>query len=505
MRCIRCISILLSAALLFTLSGCSQEPDLSGETSLSGADSMDETGVSIRVPEPAEDRLPLVEDGAIRMYYDDRLSIAEIAENAAAVELSDESVVVHDTQNNQLIAVGVGKTDIAVDGATYTLTVESAPISLVMITGHSIGAGQTGIKAKSVLCQDGQAYSTHGVKHANGETEGIGIGYDADVKPDGIDAFTAAGEGTIGEGSGLAYRWNQITGEKIWVLNAAVGGSSLDQWTKGTKNYENAVTLFRFAQKILSSEIALGHYRLKDMAIIYHSAANYEYNNVVYYDEMAQKWYHSMWNGFKEDLSMDMTGDGEKETVNALGLVPIYTTGKMDIRHDKLANYCMGAMDVYPDIFMASMATRYWLADVNSFPLIDYETHGEPVYMPQRKEHILSDGVHLHQEAYNAAGMDIAENLFAHLRTPVLLESLTLQNDDGNKVYDEVTLKRVGASISLFPIVEPMAVSDLTFIVSDNLEIVYPCVITAVAPGTGTLTISQGNKVIRTITIEVKE
>lgn len=46
-----------------------------------------------------------------------------------------------------LIAVGVGTTDLSVDGVCYQLTVEAAPISLVMITGHSIGAGQTGVAA----------------------------------------------------------------------------------------------------------------------------------------------------------------------------------------------------------------------------------------------------------------------------------------------------------------------------------------------------------------------
>lgn len=497
--------ILLFALFALCFVGCRTQQNVDAATdNITGT--TEETTMEVKMPEPTEPRLPVIDNSTIRMYYDDRLSITQITENASAcVEISDTNIVLHNKENNVLIGVGVGTTDLTVDGVTYQLSVEAAPISLVMITGHSIGAGQTGVAAQSVLCPEGQVYSTHGVKAANAETEGIGIGYGAAVKPDGIDAFTASGAGTIGEGSGLAYRWNQLTGEKIWVLNAAIGGSSLDQWTQGAKNYTNSVTLFRYAQKILTAEIAAGHYRLKDMAIIYHSAANFEYNNVDYTDKMGQKWYDSMWNGFKQDLSMDMTGDGEEETVDALGFVPIYTSGKLNLSFDALANFCMAAMDTYPDTFMASLATRVWIADVSTFPQIAYETHGESVNLPLRKEHLFTDGIHLQQVAYNAAGMDIAQNLFDHLRNPIIVESLELLKSDGNKVYDELTLKQVGASVSLVPIVEPLTVSDLTFTVSDNLELVYPCTVKAVAPGIGTLTIAQGNNILKTITIEVKE
>jgi len=509
-----CISMLLPC-----FAGCDAGQD-QGTTAASTAAATQATQATEETDAPTEARLPAVSGDAIRMYYDDYLPVSEIAgSNAASVEISkqevtskivgsdaaDGAVVYYQEQSKTLIAVGTGTAVVTVGGTAYQLTVEAAPISLVMITGHSVGAGQTGVAAQSVLCADGQAYSSYGAPVAKGETTGVGIGFAAGIKPEGIHAFTSDGQGVIGEGGGLAYRWNALTGEKIWILNAARGGSCLNEWAKGQPFYEDAVKLFQYAQNILAGEIAAGHYRLKDMAVIYHSAANFSYKNVTYTNELCQHWYDSMWNGFKEDLSADMDGDGETETVQALGFVPIWTNHV--IHDDKPANYFMGVSDTYADMFMASLAGKTWLSDADlakNFPDISYETHGEPVAKPTAAKAVYSDGVHYIQAAYNALGMDIAQNLYAYLRTENKPISLTLVQPDGNKVYDEVKL-RVGGTIEILPLVEPLTVNDLTFTLSDNLSMSYPCIIKAEEPGTGTLTISHGNTVLKTVTFNIDE
>lgn len=509
-----CISMLLPC-----FAGCDAGQD-QGTTAASTAATTQATQATEETDAPTEARLPAVSGDTIRMYYDDHLSVAEIAgSDAASVEISqqevtsktidsdaaDSAVVYYQEQSKTLIAVGTGTAVVTVDSTAYQLTVEAAPISLVMITGHSIGAGQTGVAAQSVLCADGQAYSSYGVSIAKGEISGVGIGFAAGKTPNDIHAFTSYGAGTIGEGSGLAYRWNQLTGEKIWVLNAAIGGSCLNEWVKGQYHYENAVMLFRYAQGILTNEIAAGHYRLKDMAIIYHSAGNFERKVGSYINETLQYWYDCMWSGFKEDLSADMDGDNEKETVRAIGFVPLWVNQVM--HDDKPANYFMAASDTYEDMFMASLAGKTWLSDsdlAKNFPDISYETHGEAVEKPTAARTVYTDGVHYIQAAYNALGMDIAQNLYAYLRTANKPESLTLVQLDGNKVYDEVKL-RVGGTIEILPMVEPLTVNDLTFTLSDNLSISYPCIIKAEEPGTGTLTISHGDTVLKTITFNIDE
>ena len=42
-------------------------------------------------------------------------------------------------------------------------------------------------------------------------------------------------------------------------------------------------------QAVLANEIAAGHYRLKDMAILYHSGANFGYKGVTFTDELGKR------------------------------------------------------------------------------------------------------------------------------------------------------------------------------------------------------------------------
>ena len=101
--------------------------------------------------------------------------------------------------------------------------------------------------------------------------------------------------------------------------------------------------------------------------------------------------------------------------------------------------------------------------------------------------------------------MDIAENLFYQLRSYSRAESLIFQKPDGNKVYNKVTLNGVGDCLRLIPVTQPITVSDLSFQVTDNLSLEYPCILVAKAAGEGTLTVSQRGIVIAEITVIVEE
>lgn len=507
----RLTTVMLCFSILTSLVGCNTQGS-EGTTApvnpIIGGEVKDHT------PAPVEDKLPAVSGNNIRMYYDDRFALSELVTGEiTSVEIvqqptaSDTSVIYYRKADRTLIAVGIGTAEVTVNGTKYKVAVEAAPISLFMITGHSIGAGQEGNAAQSVLCKEGTAYSMHGTAGVSTIADGVGIGYASQIKPKGIDAFTTIGEGTIGEGSGLAYQWNQITGEKVWVLNAAVGGSCLPDWVAGQSNYAKAVKLFKYAQKVLSNEIAAGHYRLKDMAIIYHSGANFAYKNVTYTQADLEAWYRSMWDGFKKSFTMDMDGDGKTETVKAMGLVPIWTpSNNTAYNDDKNCGFYMAASYDYPDIFMASLATRKWLQAeefISSFPDITYTANNAAVVKPGRPGDMYApDRSHLVQVTYNALGMDIADNLFSHLRTYTEIDSLVLHTENGKILSDKVTL-RVGETLSVVPVVEPINVYDLTFVVSENLSVSYPYFIKAESAGTGTLSIYQENRLLRTVTITI--
>ena len=116
---------------------------------------------------------------------------------------------------------------------------------------------------------------------------------------------------------------------------------------------------------------------------------------------------------------------------------------------------------------------------------------------------IFSDGVHLTQAAYNAAGMDIAQHFYEHLRGDVKAESVSVLTDYFMEV-SETSKLRAGSRMTLILMPEPFHVSDLTVTVSDNLAVEYPFVIYAREAGTGTVTIRQGDQVLKTLTFIVE-
>ncbi len=519
------LSILLCLVMLLALAACGgdQADTTEGTTTAPTAEATEP------VTEPTVPQLEIAEkpildaDGNVHMYYDDQLKAAKIVEGATTVEIlsqtpaskkvgtdtPDDAVLMLVEGSNTLIAVGTGTATVSIDGTEYSVIVEAAPISLFMITGHSLGEGSKGEAAAGVACPAGQTYSSHKeIVTADGAISGLGVG--SEVRPLDIDGFQMSGRGTPGEGSGLAYRWNQLTGEKIWVINVAVGGSCLNEWVQGTENYNNAVSLYRQAAEILQNESAAGHYVLKDTVVIYHSGANFSFKNVTFDNALLEEWYSSMWNGYKQDLAMDINGDGTDETVGSMGLVLARTTTNKDeyFITDFCANYFMAGSDLYPDMFMASHGAQDWTTNEgvrNNFPEIDYETHGFEVKKPNTVQDIYADDIHLQQVAYNAIGMNIADNTFRNLRTENPVVSLKVLGPTGKEIGDTLEFSRKGVEYQIALLPEPLCASDLTITLSDNLEMAYPFVIKDVGTGTGTITISQGDTVLKTITVKIAE
>ena len=505
----RGLLIMLCSAMIFSLFGCGAAPV---ETT-DGA-SVVETTLPAATTEPTEP-----DDGSIKFYYDDRISFEELgASDGAVITVKDQQIVstivgssdldsailYFDEENKQYIAVGVGTATLDIDGQEVLIRVRPAPISLFMITGHSLGAGQCGVAAQSVVSEAGQVYSCHKTASFQEATAEMGIGFAAASKPAGIDAFAPGGGGTIGEGSALAWKWNQLTGEKVWVLNAAVGGSVIPEWVKGQVYYEPAAAMYRAAAQVLANEVAAGHYKLKNCGIIYHSAANFGYKNVEYTDEIMEFWYDSMYNGFKQDLAIDITGDGTPDAIEFIGFIP---SGAANDNHDKPINYYMALTDTY-DCFMLAETMRRWKDNGKPskyFPAIEYtETQSEPVSMPATEaEMYAEDNVHFTQVVYNAAGLEIAQNLYNYLRTDVKLEKLEIVTSNGIEVKDSLSFKRVGNSQTLIAVPAPYYAANYTITYSDNLELISPFTFKAKAEGEGFITISKGEEVIRHITVTV--
>lgn len=480
------------------------------------------TGITTAPPE---------EDDTVKLYYDDRKAISEIiGKEASVVEIkdqqvtskkvgsdaADENVLIYEADRGRIIAVGVGSAVIVADGEEFEIKVDPAPISMIAIIGHSMGMGSKGTPIDSVLCEEGWAYSTYlgGSMNDKGsfstvlsddlttlKAEGVGLGYASSKRPYAIDFLTPAGIGRQGTDGGIASSWIEHTGEKVWIVNAAVGGASVMQWINGSFSHNLAVEIFNDAANILKNEVAAGHYDFKEYAMINFSSANFGYQNVVNDDEILYKSNLSMWNGFKEKCNVDIDGDGKADPPTSLG----YVTHGSDNGWDRDIIAYMAASAEYPDIYVASKHAGLWTTDdkiKSTFPKDEYKTHrAEPPARPTTRDELLADATHYKQAGYNGWGLLIGEAMYDFLRTDNL----------PNKVYfEDLNAKRITSMTVKSDQSKPLVIvaanttgANFDIQVSDNLEYTKYGMIKGLAKGEGTVTVLKGDKVLGTIKVTV--
>jgi len=468
---------------------------------------------------------------------DVRISNEQVDSYKVGTDTKDEHVIIY--ENGKLIAVGVGTADLTVGVATHKVTVTPAIISMFMITGHSVGAGDGGSIGQSVVCEDGQVYSSHR-PYSITSAEG-GLGYGADLRAgctnsagetvgitsqQHLDAFTAAGVGCPGEGSAFGYQWNKLTGEKVWILNFAVGGSCLNEWQTGVKghatwteyHYDTAVKAFGYAQEVVKNEIAAGHYTFGHMAMLYHNGVN-DANYPGWTDEQIEADYEAMWNGYKAALATDMDGDEDIETLEGLGIVPFYNfTNRYNDLFDKPAGYYMASSAEYPDVFLASNIYFNWMKEegLSTFPTPNYPVqNGTTLKVPVSVAHkdnggtsensvfCKADNMHPTQVVHNATGMQLAQSMYAYLYEAHETTQVVLK-DQAHNVMTQLDMT-VGESKHLVPYITPNVKGNVTYAAEGAVSLRYPLQVVANEIGTGTVTAKVGDRVLATVTVTVTE
>lgn len=487
---------------------------------------------------PVYGEITVQEKGRVCLSYDDRIELKTIpasdpvivtksitSKNSVTGE-ADTAVMTYDSATNTLIASGVGIAEVTVDGEKTIYEVKAAPISLLIITGHSVGEGAAGDPAQSIANIPGQVYSTYAPAEEDLLTtaDGLSLGLCSASRPAGIDALVTNGGGTKGEGSALAYRWHALTGEKIWVVNTAHGGTNLLSWQPDTADYEHTVEQVGFVQSILAREIAAGHYTFSHMGVINHSSAN---SDEIWPTDRYTQHFEAMCAGFRSELAFDLTGDGEKEQIEFFALSPLWYMSDMYMQianpfplskrlrfnPGRLTNYTNGVLADHPDVFIGCSLGRSFLTNgdlaayfAKTGPAFDtdYPTQNgaalsEPTVMAGE---MFPDGVHYSQVGYNAAGMNIAENILSYLNDEAV-RSVTLMEDDGlNEIGDTYDMA-VGDSIRVAALPDPICINDLTFETSGSVSLSQMNKITAVSEGEGTFTVKEGQNVLRTVTFNV--
>lgn len=405
----------------------------------------------------------VVKAESLTLKYDDRYvfpdAIASIETLNVSGSDSDVIRIKSDLDRDVGVACGIGKAKVTLEnGTVYEVTVEKAPISVFLVIGQSNAEGSTTtdasvyVKARnqSILCEEGQVYSTYAWSQNYQSERVAGLERLSPLSVDLADYFVAetltsdrsrdgrllkyplnslsAGEkGKVGLDSGLAWNWNQLTGEKVWVVNCAAGNTTIEVWQPGAERYDNCVALMKEVKATMEAEIAAGHYELKNFAYFWLQGESNSGNHGTTATTQAD--YSTMLETMHTNLKKDVTIDGK--TLEGCGIImvraftqkPATDTVDNDIR--KAQKEAIAATEgVFADVYLACIENDKWITDPavkeyweGKYPNSQYpfqiraEAYDNPVDIAT-----VHNGIHYMQPGYNEIGIVTAENAYAQLR-----------------------------------------------------------------------------------------
>ena len=453
------------------------------------------------------------------MEYDDHLDITgktveileagvptsfQVGYGLAENTVRDTAVVTR--KGDALVAAGIGTARVRIDGQIYKITVTPAPISLLLLIGQSNMRGSEGDANQSIVCPDGMVYATFG--DDRGDAEGIMnvnnatnfapsalTGAYSTVNVNGntdnlsyypVNSLTEAGAGTFGPDSGFAYEWVRQTGEKVWVVNAAHGGSAISSWQPNATNYKEAGLLFDACQQTLQKEIAAGHYTLSHMGYFWCQGCN----DVTMTAEQYVQKYLAMHEGLKNELAFDHDGSSETPAVafEFAGIIPIlygvssYRAGEyqdsnpypyyqsfeqLTFNGPRVAQYWLCNNPEYEDIWMVCNIGEDWVwmpdgtngvaayfAQHYENGKVDYTTQvpqKEAWYTPTTPAAV-HDSIHYNQIGYNEVGRESVRNaliMLGVLEAPEVETQVELLSWDGYTPVEQISASMTGNSGTL--------------------------------------------------------
>ncbi len=452
-------------------------------------------------------------------------------------------------KGNTLVATGIGTATVKIDGETYEITVTAAPISLLLLIGQSNMRGSEGNANQSIVCPDGMVYSTYGDDRGADNTA-MTVSNAAQFAPSALTgtyssinvvgttdclsgypvcSLTEAGAGKIGPDSGFAYEWVKQTGEKVWVVNAAHGGTNITAWQPGTKEYEECQALFTACQETLRKEIAAGHFTLSHMAYFWCQGCTNRINTAEWY---VQK-YLTMHESLKSEMSFDHDSNPATtdKTFEFGGIIPVrvgstttcyrdgvyestnpyaYHESYVDLRFSgpKVAQYWMCNNPELEDIWMVCNIGEdwVWMPDGTNGVAEYFRAHyenGTVDYTTQVAQKAswytpttpaaVHDSIHYNQIGYNEVGRESVRNaliMLGEIDTPEVETSVKFLGWDGYNIVDTITAATTGTSDTLVvPKVYPLwKAKEVAYALSDGLTWDYYDLLAADAQTTGILT-----------------
>ncbi len=384
------------------------------------------------------------------------------------------------------------------DGLKVEVTVEPATLTLMYLTGQSNMEGQcsssTGYELDaSIACEEGTVYSTYAPTNSisNSITKlTFGSYCDKDNAEDfvagslqsntsisgedltySLDTLTTKGTGKTGPDSGLAYEWNRLTGDKVWVINTSWSGTNIASWQPGSGSlYIRSEAVWDCVDQVYQAETDAGHYTKGSRLAFWlqgetgdktKAAADYKSD------------FSNMYTAMKSTLGLDAMG-----IIMVRASTGSYTTDdEWEMTGPRIAQYILGGSAGLSGVYVVSNVNEQWVTDAGVKSYFQSAYGGSSLTYPIRNsskaslpttvKEVHSD-IHYSQIGHNENGITAAYGMYQALAGTESPTGFEWRGEDG-KAVTSLTMTYTGDTAFALPIVEPVyTAKKVSYSVSGN-------------------------------------
>lgn len=446
----------------------------------------------------------------IKSIQTDQVTSYQVSGGSKTTQYDTEVLRLDGTSGTEVVAAGVGTATVLLasenqepersgdekpgnaetgqmDVLRIEVTVKPAKLTLMFLAGQSnmegICSSSTGNKPQdSIACPEGQVYSTYLPKSSShgwsiaqipessyteepkavvaGSLTGT-TGQNGETLNYPLDTLTAKGKGKTGPDSGLAYEWNRLTGDKVWVINAANSGSRVASWKLGSDIYHRSNAVFQAALQTCNAEVSAGHYTEGSRLMFWMQGEADRARSVSNYLTD----FKSMHQSFADGLGVQYFGlitirSSQGSYINS---EDIYMNGP------RIAQYYMGnsGSDDYSDVYVVSNVNEQWVSDSGVRSYFRSAYPGGSLTYPLRANTTLSglpttvqeihSNIHYSQTGHNENGLTAARTMYYIVtgNGPKTDISVSWRDAQGKSIIQPLSLKS-GESVTVVPVVEPL-------------------------------------------------
>lgn len=454
----------------------------------------------------------------ITLKYDDRHTFNKeirriatenvVSTNATTGQKDRKIVSVANSNHKKIFAVGCGKAVVELkDGTTYGVLVRPAKISLLLLIGqsnmegsHSDDKTNAEYTNNAILNSAGKVYNTYGpscrshykrVANWSKTSPALSVANASKFVPKSLtdnssdyewcrtnNLTSASGaKAKSGIDSALANQWTNKLKEKVWVVNAAHGGSSITTWQpKAGKdnNFWQAVALYKACERTLNNEIKAGHYKLSHKGYFWLQGEQDFKMKAGKYLTYYMKMHRALKKQLKGNSAKDYKYVNKKLEFGGILMVRSHrkptSLADLELTGPRKAQYymCNSGKAAYKDIFLASQLSEVWLTDntVKSYFKNKYKTNAKYTsYNKTRSKSLklptslnqIHSTIHYTQLAYNELGRDAANNIcyvLGYVKKPSTKVKIKLVSQDGYTDISKINrtaVKNMNVVAKIFP------------------------------------------------------